>query len=216
MSARPAGRAGPVRSTGRAGAVARTWGLGAALAVSLALAGVALVAGDAYVELPVFENRTTVLNALPVLAAMALGFPMVDRWPELTRVAGWSPLRLPVLRLAAVTLVSVPVPLALVAAGWRLSAAAVVLGLVGVAALAVAALGLWYWVPMFGVLVAWVQLRPAYLEVSAGLAWLAGSIGALLLGGAGYVLVEAVRVRRQVSAAAPPGRPRSGSPRPAR
>lgn len=176
----------------------------------------ALVAGDAYVELPVFENRTTVLNALPVLAAMALGYPMVDRWPELTGVAGWSLLRLPTLRLAAVVVVSVPVQLALVAAGWRVSAAAVVLGLVGVAAVAVAALGLWYWVPMFGVLVAWVQLRPAYLEVSAGPGWLAGSIGTLLLGGVAYVLVEAARVRRQVSAAAPPGRPRSGSPRPAR
>lgn len=181
-------------------AVARAWGLGGGLAVSLALAGVATIAGDAAVELPVIENRTTVLNALPVLTAAALGYPMVDRWPELTRLVAWSPARLFALRLLAVALVALPVPVALVAGGWTARAASVVLGFVGVAALLVTVLGLWYWVPMFGVLVAWVQVRPAYLEVTASTAWVVGSFGVLLLGGAGYVATEAWRVRRQVRA----------------
>lgn len=181
-------------------AVARAWGLGGGLAVSLALAGVATIAGDAAVELPVIENRTTVLNALPVLTAAALGYPMVDRWPELTRLVAWSPARLFALRLLAVALVALPVPVALVAGGWTARAASVVLGFVGVAALLVTVLGLWYWVPMFGVLVAWVQVRPAYLEVTASTAWVVGSFGLLLLGGAGYVATEAWRVRRQVRA----------------
>lgn len=180
--------------------MARAWGLGGGLAVALALAVVATIAGDLSVELPIIENRTTVLNALPVLTATALGYPMVDRWPELTRVVGWSPARLFALRLLAVALVSLPVPIALVAAGWTARAATVVLGFVGVAALLVTVLGLWYWVPMFGVLVAWVQVRPAYLEVTASTAWLVGSLGLLLLGGAGYVVVETWRVRRQVRA----------------
>ena len=196
--------------------MARAWGLVGGLAVALALAGVATLAGDAAVELPLIENRTTVLNALPVLTATALGYPLVDRWPELTRVVAWSPARLFALRLLAVVMVSLPVPIVLVAAGWTARAASVVLAFVGVAALLVTVLGLWYWVPMFGVLVAWVQVRPAYLEITASTTWLAGSLGLLLLGGAGYVVVETARVRRQVSAAAPPGRPRSGSPRPAR
>ncbi len=187
-------------SARRALAVARAWGLGGGLALALALAGVAGLAGDVYVELPVIENRTTVLNALPVLTATALGYPMVDRWPELTRLVGWSPARLFAARLLAVVAVSLPVPLALVAAGWTPRAASVVLGFVGVAALLVAVLGLWYWVPMFGVLVAWVQVRPAYLEVSASTGWLVGSLGTLLLGGAGYVAAESWRVRRAVRA----------------
>lgn len=196
--------------------MARAWGLGGGLAVALALAAVATIAGDVSVELPIIENRTTVLNALPVLTATALGYPMVDRWPELSRVVAWSPARLFTLRLLAVVLVTLPVPIALVAAGWTVRAATVVLGFVGVAALLVTVLGLWYWVPMFGVLVAWVQVRPAYLEVTASTAWLVGSLGLLLLGGAGYVAVESWWVRRQVSAAAPPDRPRSDSPRRAR
>lgn len=185
-------------SASRVPAVARAWGLDVGLGVALALAGVALLAGDAAVELPVIQNRTTVLNALPVLAATALGYPLVDRWPELSRLAGRSPAGLPVLRLLAVVAVSLPVPVALVAAGWTARAAVVVLGFAGVVALLVTVLGLWYWVPMFGVLVAWVQLRPAYLEVTASPAWLAGSLGVLVAGGAGYVLVETWRVRRAV------------------
>lgn len=178
----------------------RAWGLGGGLAVAGALAGVALVAGDVYVELPLVENRTTVLHALPVLTATALGYPMVDRWPDLSLVAGRPPARLFALRLLAVVVLSVPVLLALVAAGWTVPAATVVLAATGVAALLVAVLGLWYWVPMFGVLVAWVQLRPSYLLEGRGAVVLAGTMLVLAAGGAAYVAIGAGRVRRAVRA----------------
>lgn len=182
----------------RAWAVARAWSLDGALVVSLGLAAVALITSDAYVELPFLRNRLAVLHLMPVLAAMALGFPLVDRMPELALLSPRSTVRLPTLRFAAVVLVALPVPAALVALGWTPAGASVVLGFVGVAAASAAVLRLWYWAPMFGVLVAWAYQGQGYLGGVAGPEWGMPALVGLGLGGAVYVLAEAWRVRRVV------------------
>lgn len=182
----------------RARSVARAWSLDGALAVSLALAAVALLTSDAYVELPFLRNRLAVLHLLPVLAGMALGFPLVDRLPELALLAPRSPARLPALRFAAVVLVALPLPAALVALGWTVAGASVVLGFVGIAAASAAVLRLWYWAPMFGVLVAWAYQGQGHLAGVAGPEWGLPALVALGLGGTVHVAAEAGRVRRVV------------------
>ena len=185
-------------SARRAWAVARAWSLDAALGTSILLALVALVTSDAYVELPFLRNRIAVLDLLPVLAATALGFPLVDRMPGLGLLSPRAPVWQPTLRLGAVALASLPVAATLAALGWTAAGASVVLGFVGVAAACAAVLRLWYWAPMFGVLVAWGYRRPGGLAAVAGAEWSTVSLVALALGGAGYVAVEASRVRRAV------------------
>lgn len=179
-------------------AVARAWSLDGALAVSLGLAAAALLTSDTYVELPFLRNRLAVLHLMPVLAGMALGFPLVDRLPELALLSPRSPARLPALRLAAVVLVSLPLPAALVALGWTTAGASVVLGFVGVAAASAALLHLWYWAPMFGVLVAWAYQGQGTFAGVAGPEWAVPAMVALTLGGSVYVATEAWRVRRIV------------------
>lgn len=180
-------------------AVVRGWGLGAALVAALALCVVGSLAGDVYVDLPFLGDRTIILHLLPVLTGMALGFPLVDRTPELTLLAPGS-LRLPVLRLVGTLVVALPVLGTLLAAGWTAPGASVVLGMLGITALSAAVLGLWYWVPFFGVVVAWVQGRSPMDAAGAGAGWLAASLGALALGGAAYLVLSTLRVRRQVRA----------------
>jgi hypothetical protein len=187
-----------MRPATRAVAVARAWSLDGALAVSVGLAVAALVTSDTYVELPFLRNRLAMLHLMPVLAGMALGFPLVDRMPELAVLSPRSALRLPALRVAAVALVSLPVAGALVALGWTVGGASVVLGFVGVAAACAAVLRLWYWAPMFAVLVAWAYQGPGYLSGVAGPEWGEPALASLALGAALYVAVEAWRVRRVV------------------
>lgn len=182
----------------RGWAVARAWSLDGALAVSLGLAAAALLTSDAYVELPFLRNRLAVLHLMPVLAGMALGFPLVDRMPELALLAPRSPMRLPALRMGCLVLVSLPVPAALVALGWSVGGASTVLGFVGIAAASAALLRLWYWAPMFGVLVAWGYASPDRLSGVAGPEWRTPALLALAVGGSLYVAVEAWRVRRVV------------------
>lgn len=185
-------------SVRRAWAVARGWSLDAALGMSILLALVALVTSDAYVELPFLRNRIAVLHLLPVLAAMALGFPLVDRMPELSLLSPRSAARQPALRMVAVTLASLPVTAALAGLGWSLPGATVVLGFVGIVAPCAALLGLWYWAPMFAVLLAWAYGRPAGLTAVAGPEWRTASLASLVLGGTIYVAIEAWRIRRMV------------------
>lgn len=182
----------------RAWAVARAWSLDGALMVSIGLALAALLTSDAYVELPFLRNRLAVLHLMPVLAGMALGFPLVDRLPELALLSPRSPARVPTLRFAAVVLVALPVPAALVTLGWTTAGASVVLGFVGIAAASAALLRLWYWAPMFGVLVAWAYQGQGYLAGRAGPEWGLPALIALGLGGSVYVVAEAWRVRRVV------------------
>lgn len=170
------------------------------MVVAVVLCIVGSLAGDVYVDLPFLGERTIIVHLLPVLSAMALGFPLVDRTPELTLLAPGS-LRLPLLRLAGTVVVALPVLGTLLAAGWTPAGAAVVLGMLGVAALSAALLGHWYWLPFFGVVVAWAQGRSPTEAASAGAGWLASSLGVLALGGATYVLAETMRVRRQVRGA---------------
>lgn len=178
-------------------AVVRCWGLGAAFFAALGLCIVGSLAGDVYVDLPLLADRTIVIHLLPVLTGMALGFPLVDRTPELTLLAPVSH-RLPVLRLVGTLVVSLPVLVTLLAAGWTSAGASVVLGMLGLAALSAAVLGPWYWVPFFGVVVAWVQVRSPEAAATAGPGWLPVSLGAFALGGAAYVVLSTLRVRRQV------------------
>lgn len=182
----------------RVWAVVRAWSLDGALMTSLGLAAVALATSDAYVELPFLRNRLAVLHLMPVLAGMALGFPLVDRMPELALLSPRSPARLPALRFGAVVLVALPVPAALVALGWTTAGASVVLGFVGIAAASAAVLRLWYWAPMFGVLVAWAYQGQGYLSGVAGPEWGMPALVALGLGGGAYVAAEAWQVRRVV------------------
>lgn len=187
-----------MNTVARVWSVARAWSLDGALAVSIGLALVAMLNSDAFVELPFLRNRLAVQHLMPVLAAMALGFPLVDRMPELALLSPRSPARLPALRFAAVVLVALPVPAALVALGWTTAGASVVLGFVGIAAASAALLRLWYWAPMFGVLVAWAYQGQGYLAGVAGPEWGMPALVALGLGGSVYVAVEAWRVRRVV------------------
>ena len=182
----------------RCAAVLRAWGLVAALGSAAALALLALVAGDVYVELPVMGRKLTVLHLLPVLTAMAVSFPLVDRTPDLTLQAGRSVLAMSVFRLVTVAVVALPVALALVAGGWPAGGAAAVLGFVGLAAVAAAVLGLWYWAPLLVAMVAWLRLRPPYLVETAGTDWLLLSLVTLVGGGAVHVAIEGWRVRRVV------------------
>ena len=182
----------------RGWSVARAWSLDGAFVMSLGLAAAALLTSDAYVELPFLRNRLAVLHLMPVLAGMALGFPLVDRMPELALLSPRSPARLPALRFAAVVLVALPVPAALVALGWSTAGASVVLGFVGIAAASAAVLRLWYWAPMFGVLVAWAYQGQGYLAGVAGPEWGRPAAVALALGGSIYVAAEAWRVHRVV------------------
>lgn len=182
----------------RVWSVARAWSLDGALAVSLGLAAAALLTSDAYVELPFVRNRLAVLHLMPVLAGMALGFPFVDRMPELALLSPRSAVRLPALRFAAVVVVALPVPAALVALGWTPAGASVVLGFVGIAAASAAVLRLWYWAPMFGVLVAWAYQGEGYLGGMAGPEWGRPAAISLALGGVVHVAIEAWRVHRVV------------------
>lgn len=184
----------------RCAAVLRAWGLVAALAAAAGLTLLALVAGDVYVDLPVMGRKLTVLHLLPVLTAMAVSFPLVDRTPDVTLQAGRSVLTISACRLVAVAVVALPVPAALVAGGWTVGGAATVLGFVGVAAVAAAVLGLWYWAPLLVAMVAWLKLRPPYLVEAAGTDWLLLSLAALVGGGAIHVAIEGWRVRRVVRA----------------
>lgn len=187
-----------MNTVARVWSVARAWSLDGALAVSIGLALVAFLNSDAYVELPFLRNRLAVQHLMPVLAAMALGFPLVDRMPELALLSPRSTVRLPTLRFAAVVLVALPVPAALVVLGWTLAGASSVLGFVGIAAASAAVLRLWYWAPMFGVLVAWAYQGQGYLVGVAGPEWGMPALVTLALGGSVYVAVEARRVRRVV------------------
>lgn len=184
-------------SPDRARVVARVWGLPAALVASLALCTVVVLAGDVWVEVPLLRNQITLLHLVPALTGMALGFPLVDRTPDLTLLAV-APGRLPMLRLMAVVAVSSPVIVVLMAAGWTWAGASVVLGFVGFAALAAGMLRLAYWVPFFAVVVTWGQLRAPWEAAAAGPWWLVGSLGSLVAGGASYVAIGAWRVRRVV------------------
>lgn len=178
--------------------MARAWSLDGALMVALGLAVAALLTSDVVVELPFLSNRLAVLHLMPVLAGMALGFPLVDRMPELAVLSPRTPLRMPALRLTGVVLVALPVPGALVALGWTPQGASVVLGFVGVAAACAAVLRLWYWAPMFGALVAWAYQGDGYLTGVVGPEWCLPSLLGLALGGGLYIAVEAWRVRRVV------------------
>jgi len=180
----------------RAPAVSRAWGLVAALGASVVLSLGVLATGDTPLALPFLANPTTVLHLMPVLGATAVGFPLVDRWPELTLLAPGNPARLAALRLAGSAGAALPLVAALVGAGWTVAGASVVLGFVGVAALVVPLLRLWYWAPMLGVVLLWAQLRPAYLAATAAPVWLAIAGAAFSVGGAAYVVAEAVRVQR--------------------
>lgn len=182
-------------------AVARAWSLDGALVVALGLAAATLLTSDAYVELPFLRNRLAVLHLMPVLAGMALGFPLVDRMPELALLSPRPVAWLPALRFGTVVLIALPVPAALVAVGWTTAAASVVLGFVGIAAASAAVLRLWYWVPMFGLLVAWAYQGQGHLVEAAGPEWRTPALVALGAGGALYVVVEACRVRRVVRGA---------------
>lgn len=181
-------------------AVVRAWGFVAALVATAALALLAAVAGDVYVELPVLGNKTTMLHLLPVLTAMAASFPLVDRMPGITLQAGRSVAGMSALRVIGIAVVALPVAVALVAGGWSVGGAAAVLGFVGLAAVAAALLGLWYWAPLLVVMVAWLKLRPPYLAEAAGTDWLLLSLATLLAGAVVYVAIESWRVRRVVRA----------------
>lgn len=189
---------GDVAGGGRVWAIARTWSLDAALAVAVAVGVVALTTSGVYLEVPFLRNRTTVLHVVPVLAAMALGFPLVDRLAELSLLAPRPAMRLPLIRVAAVATTGLPVMLALVLVGWTPAGASVVLGFLGLAAASAALLRLWYWAPMFVVMVAWAHQRPAHLAAQAGDGWLVASLATLLAGAVVHVAVEAARVRRAV------------------
>lgn len=177
-------------------AVARAWGLGAAFGAGVLMMLGSLGTGDTPLALPVLGNPTTVLHLMPVLGAVAVGFPLVDRWPELTRLAPARPWRQPVLRLLGCATAALPLVGGLVAVGWTLAGASVVLGFLGVVALGVPLLRLWYWAPMLGVVLLWAQLRPAYLAATAAPVWLAIAGAAFSVGGAAYVVAETVRVQR--------------------
>ncbi|WP_418062298.1 hypothetical protein [Pimelobacter simplex] len=180
----------------RALAVARAWGLVAALGVGVLMMLGALGTGDTPLSLPVLGNPTTVLHVMPVLGAIAVGFPLVDRWPELTLLAPSAPWRSPLLRLLGCVVASLPVVAGLVGVGWTLAGASVAVGFVGLVALAVPLLRLWYWAPMLVVLVLWARLRPASLASTAAPVWLAIAGAALAAGGAVYVGLETARVQR--------------------
>ncbi len=183
-------------SVRRGHAVARAWGLMASAGLCVGLGAVALIATDAYVDLPLLRNRTTVLHLLPVLAATAAGFPLVDRTPDLTLVSSRHPAVLPIWRLAGTAAAMLPTVAGLVAAGWTVAGASVALGFVGVAALAAGVLRLWYWAPMLVAVVLWAHLRPPYLAVAAGWGWAGASLLMLVVGGAACAATQAHRVRR--------------------
>lgn len=175
------------------------WGLGAALVAAVALCVVGGLAGDVYVALPFLRNKTIVAHLLPVLTAMALGFVLVDRMPELTLLAP-VPLRMSLLRLAGAVLVALPVLVTLTAAGWTVAGASVVLGMLGVAALSAGLLGPWYWVPFFVIVVGWAQGRSPVAAATAGPGWLLVSLALLVGGGGSYLAIGWWRVRRLIHA----------------
>ena len=197
----------------RHAAVVRSWGLDVALAIGLLLAAVVLVVGDVLVELPMLRDQIRILHVLPALAAVVLPFPLVDRTPGLTLVAARSPAALSLLRLGGVVLASLPVPAALLAGGWTLPAALVGVAFVGIAAAACAFLGLWYWAPMLGLLVVWMQWGSREREAvyTAGWPWLVVDLALLAAGGGAYVAVETARVRRRVRAAGTSSETRRGA-----
>lgn len=174
-------------------AVYRAWGLGTALGVSVVLAGIAVVAGDASLNLSIVHNRITTVHVLPVLTATALGFPLVDRTPGLTVLGKRSSAFVPTVRLLAAAVVALPVASALVLIGWTVAGASVVVGFLGVSAVFVSLLRIWYWAPMLVVMVVWVALRPPYAAVGAGGEWMAISVATLLLGGTFFIGIESWR-----------------------
>ncbi|MFC7502569.1 hypothetical protein ACOACQ_05435 [Nocardioides sp. CPCC 206347] len=179
-------------------AVIRAWGLGVSLVAGVVLAGVVLVVGDVYLDLPALRDRVRIVHVFPGLAAVVLPFPLVDRTPGLTLLSVRPPAVLALLRLGGVLLTSAPVVVAVLLVGWTLPGALVVVAFVGIAAAACALAGLWYWVPMMGLLVVWLQWGSREQVVTAGWVWLVADLAVLVVGGIGYVAIGARRVRRVV------------------
>ncbi len=182
-------------------AVLRSWGLGVALGAGLVLAAASLLVGDVYVDLPMLRDQIRILHVFPGLAALVLPVPLVDRTPSLTLMTMRSPAVLSLLRLGGVVLASLPVVAALLLVGWTLPAALVVIGFVGGAAVVCSLVGLWYWAPMLGLLVVWLQWGSREQAFTAGWLWLVADLAALVVGGGAYVAVETARVRLRVRTA---------------
>ncbi|WP_182377499.1 hypothetical protein [Nocardioides sp. WS12] len=176
-------------------AVIRAWGLAAGLAAGVVLAGVTLVVSDVYLDLPTLRDRVRIVHVFPGLAAVVLPFPLVDRTPGLTLMSARPPVVLALFRLGGVLLTSAPVVAALLLVGWTLPGALVVVAFLGIAAAACALAGLWYWVPMMGLLVVWLQWGSREEVVHAGGVWLSVDVALFVVGSALYVALECGRVR---------------------
>lgn len=178
--------------------VARVWGLGSALVVAFVVGCFALMVGDVFVPVPGVRDIVAVLHMVPGLAAIALAFPLIERTPDLTVLSAHSPNRLFALRFIGVVGVSLPVAVCVDLAGWSASGAAMVLGFVGLAAVASAALGIWYWGPALVLMYAWIHWPGRDSFAFAGPFWLAVWLAVVGVCGVSYVVISARRVHRVV------------------
>ncbi|WP_157537204.1 hypothetical protein [Nocardioides sp. Root190] len=178
-------------------AVARTWGLGVGLLVGVCLAIAVAVVGDVVVELPSLRDQVRIIHVFPGLAAVVLPFRLLDRTPDLTVLSTAPPERVFVLRLVGALIATVPLILALRAAGWSSAAALVVPAFVGLGALACVTLGSWYWAPMLFVMVLWLQWGSRDWPYTAPDSLILLDLLVVAGGGAAYVIGESQRLRRR-------------------
>ena len=174
----------------------RSWSVAASAWSGLGLAVAVSLVGEAYVDVPGLHNRVLINHVLPSLAAVVLPFPLIDRTPTLTLMAARPPWRALLMRLCVVGAVAVPVVIALVSVGWTLAASLSVFAWLGVAAVACAALGQWFWAPTLLLGVVWLQWGPREWPYGAGLEWVAVDTALLLVGSLVYVVWEAGKIRR--------------------
>lgn len=169
----------------------RVWGLGrVVLTVGAAVLLIETTAADQF-SLPGIEDRINGWSLVPALVALTLAEPLVDRAPQLTEHATRSPVAIALARLA----------LACAGAGavagyclWSPDGALVapwVLAALGLAAVAVAMIGPWYWALILPIGFGWLQAAagqfpsPSFgmpatvllvIVVSSALAYVAGSL----------------------------------------
>jgi hypothetical protein len=149
-------------------AALRAWGAGrVTLVCGLAVLLVETTATDQF-GLPTVEDRVNGWSLLPALVALTVVEPLVDRSPQLTEHATRAPVVIALARLGLAFAGAGAV------AGYCLLSpegglvAAYVLTAVALAAVMVALLGPWYWVPLLPIAFAWLQQaagdfpRPAF------------------------------------------------------
>ncbi|MCD4532678.1 hypothetical protein LRP67_01060 [Nocardioides sp. cx-169] len=174
----------------------RAWGVSRTLLFAALLSAAVQLAAATYVGLPSFEAAISTLDLVPPAAGMLLAAPLVDQTPELTLRSTRPLALLLLLRYAAVQCAGAVVLASLALTAWTLERAGVVVLFLAGSAVAAAALGGWYWVPVLGAGYAWLWRAQDLRDLADADVPLLTAAAGLGLGGLFYVAAVGHRLRR--------------------